>query len=118
MVGNNTVIGVGINQYLVNLRILGRPPLRPCIGYRRYGVSVQMAYQQVIADHRLVQVGLERRVSTLAQSIITEVALQAFDHTFHRGATRHNGLESLGHGGITGVDLFQGIERNGDGSAR
>ena len=69
-----------------------------------------MSYQQVIADHRLIQVGLERIVSTLAQSIVAEVALQAFDHTFHGGTTRHNGLESLGHGRIAGVDMFQGIE--------
>ena len=77
-----------------------------------------MSYQQVIADHRLIQVGLERIVSTFAQSIVTKVALEAFDHTFHGGATRHNGLESLGHRGIVGVDMLEGIERNGDGSAR
>ena len=111
-------MSAGIDQYLANRRILGRLPHRPCVGDRRYGVSVQVAYEQVIADHRLVQVGLEGGVSTLAQSIVTEVALQAFDHTFHRGATRHNSLKSLGHGGIAGVDLFQTIERNGDGSAR
>jgi hypothetical protein len=77
-----------------------------------------MSYQQVIADHRLIQAGLERIVATFAQSIIAEVALQAFDHPFHRGTTGHNGLESLGHGGIVGVDMFQGIKRNGEGSAR
>ena len=75
-----------------------------------------MSYQQVVADHRLIQVGLERIVSTLAQSIVTEVTLQAFDHTLHRGTTRHNRLESLSHGGIVRVDMFQGIERDGDGS--
>ncbi len=75
-----------------------------------------MSYQQVIADHRLIQVGLERIVSTFAQSVVAEVALEAFDHPFHGRPTRHNGLESLGHGGIAGVDMFQGIERNGDGS--
>ena len=69
-----------------------------------------MSYQQMIADHRLIQVGLERIVSTFAQSIVAEIALQAFDHPFYGGAPCHNGLESLGHGGITRVDVFQGIE--------
>ena len=112
------IVSVVIDQYLVNLRILGRLAPRRCVGYQRCGGLVQMSHQQVVADHRLIQVGLERSVSTLAQSIIAEVALQAFNHPFHRGATRHHGLESLGHGGIGGVDLFQGIERNGDGSTR
>jgi hypothetical protein len=56
-----------------------------------------MSYQQVIADHRLIQVGLEQTVSTLAQSIVAEVTLQAFDHAFHGAATRHDGVASLGH---------------------
>ena len=77
-----------------------------------------MSYQQVIADHRLIQVGLERIVSTLAQSIVAEVALQTFNHQLHRGTTCHYGLEALGHGWIIGVDVVQGIERHGDGSPR
>jgi hypothetical protein len=97
---------------------LGHTDPRPGILSVRDRVSVQMSYQQVIADHRLIQVGLERTVSTLVQSIVAEVALQAFDHAFRGGTTRHNGLESLGHGRIAGVDMFQGIERDGDGSPR
>ena len=64
----------------------------------------------MIADHRLIQVSLERIVSMFAQSIVAEIALQGFDHPFHGGAPPHDGLESLGHGGITRVDVFQGIE--------
>ena len=46
-----------------------------------------MSYQQVIADHRFVQVGMERIVSTLAQSIVGEVTLQALDRPLHGGTT-------------------------------
>ena len=72
----------------------------------------------MVADHRLIQVGLERIVSPLAQSIVTEVTLQAFDHTLYRGTMRHDRLEPLSHRGIARVDMFQSIERDGDGSTR
>lgn len=58
----------------------------------------------MIADHRLIEVGLERIVSTLAQSIIAEVALQAFDQPLHGGTAGHNAFEALGHGGNTRVN--------------
>ena len=77
-----------------------------------------MSYQQLIADQRLIQVSLERAITALAQSVIAKVALKTLDHTLHGRAACHDRLESFRHGGIVRVDMFQGIERNGDGSAR
>ena len=76
-----------------------------------------MAYEQVIADHRLIQVSLERFIASFAQTVIAKVALQTLDHPLHRGAASHDGFKPFGHGRVVRIDMRQGIEGNRDGSS-
>ncbi len=40
-----------------------------------YPSSVKVSYEQVIGDHRLIQVGLERFIPSFAQTVISKVTL-------------------------------------------
>jgi hypothetical protein len=63
-----------------------------------------MAYEQVIADHRLIQVGLERFIASFAQTVIAKVALQTLYHPLHRGAAGHDSFKPFGHGRVVRID--------------
>ena len=71
-----------------------------------------MAYEQVIADHRLIQVGLKRLIAAFAETVIAKVALQTLDHPLHRGTAGHDGFKPFGHGWVVRIDMRQGIEGN------
>lgn len=77
-----------------------------------------MAYEQVIADHRLLQVSLERFIASLAQTSIAKVVFQTLYHPLNRGTAGHDGLEAFGHGRVVRIDMRQGLEGNRDGASR
>ena len=72
----------------------------------------------MISDHGLIQIGLERLVSPLTKTVITEITFQAFYHSLNRGAATHDRLESFCHGRIVRIDVRQGIKRNRYGASR
>ena len=72
----------------------------------------------MISDHGLIQIGLERLVSPLTQTVITEITFQALYHSFNGGAATQDRLEPFCHGRIVRIDLRQGIKRNRYGSPR
>ena len=73
---------------------------------------VKMSYQQVIGNHRLIQVGLERFIASFAQPVISKITFQTLYHPLNRRTAAHDGFEPFGHRGIVWIDVWQGVKGN------